>query len=101
MSYADEVAKARRLSILLALYFAPGYTMNRHMLREQISRTGYVTSHDLMQTELAWLHEMQLVDLLEFEAVSLTVRGQDVALGISETPGIRRPSTYELRNGKT
>lgn len=100
MSYADEVAKARRLAILLALYLSAGYTMNRELLREQVSRTGYVTGHDLMQAELAWLKEMQLVDLLEFDAVQLTPRGEDIALSRSETPGVRKPSPGEVR-GKT
>lgn len=100
MSYAEEVAKARRLSILLALYFSTGYSMNRELLREQVSRTGYVTGHDLMLAELSWLKEMQLVDLLEFDAVQLTARGEDIALGRSEIPGVRKPSPGELK-GKT
>lgn len=97
MSYAEEVAKARRLGILLALYFSAGYTMNREQLRVQISNTGYVTGHDLMKAELAWLNEMQLVDLLEFDAVMLTSRGEDVALARSEVPGVRRPSASEIK----
>lgn len=97
MSYAEEVAKARRLAILLSLYFSPGYTLNREMLRELVSNTGYVTGHDLMQVELAWLKEMQLVDLLEFDAVQLTPRGEDAALARSDVPGVRRPSPSEIK----
>jgi hypothetical protein len=97
MSYADNIASARRLAILLALYFAPGYTLNRAALRNQVELTGYVTSADKMAAEIAWLAEMELVEPLELDAVRLTDRGEDVALGRSQTPGVRRPSPGEIR----
>lgn len=99
MSYADNIAAARRLAILLALYFAPGYTLAFPALRNQVTRTGYVTSHDLMASEIAWLSEMGLVERLELDAVRLTDRGEDVALGRSQTPGVRRPSPGEVNRG--
>lgn len=95
MSYAQEISAARRLAILLALYFSPGYTLNRATLRNQVERTGYITSADLMATECAWLVETGLVESLELDAVRLTDRGEDVALGRSQTPGVRRPSPGE------
>lgn len=95
MSYQDKITAARRLAILLALYFASGYTMNRRALHEQVERTGYVCSSDLFAAEVAWLAEMGLVDRLELDAVMLTDRGADVALGKSQTPGVRRPSPGE------
>lgn len=95
MTYADEITAARRLAALLALYFAPGYTLNRAALRNQVERTGYITSVDKMSAEIAWLAEMELVETLELEAVRLTARGEDVALGRSQTPGVRRPSPGE------
>jgi len=95
MTYAQDIAAARRLAILLALYFAPGYTLNRAALRDQVERTGYITSADLMATECAWLSEIGLVEQLELDAVCLTQRGEDVALGRSNTPGVRRPSPGE------
>jgi hypothetical protein len=98
MTYQDKIAAARRLAILLALYFAPGYTLNRAGLRDQVEKTGYVMSTDLFAAELAWLAELGLVNRLEMDAVMLTDRGADVALGKSETPGVRRPSPGE-RNG--
>ncbi|MCZ7655541.1 MAG: hypothetical protein M5R42_16750 [Rhodocyclaceae bacterium] len=36
MSYAQSVRSARRLTILLALFFAPGYTLARAALRGQV-----------------------------------------------------------------
>lgn len=95
MSYADEITAARRLAILLALYFAPGYTLNRAVLRLQVERTGYVTSVDKMASECAWLVEMGLIEALDLDVVRLTDRGEDMALGRSETPGVRRPSPGE------
>ncbi len=115
MSYAEEVARARRLVILQALYFAPGYTLARTLLRQRVEMTGYITGHDLLAAELSWLHELGYVELLEREgggaaagypsasplrgeldAVRLTARGEDVALGRSHTPGVRRPSPGEM-----
>jgi hypothetical protein len=97
VSYADNIAAARRLAMLLALYFAPGYTLGRTVLRNQVEMTGYVTSSDKMSAEIAWLAEMGLVEQLELDAVRLTDRGEDVALGRSQTPGVRRPSPGEVR----
>lgn len=95
MTYAEEIAASRRLAILLALYFAPGYTLNREALRYQVERTGYVTSMALLVSECAWLAEIGLVELLKLDVVRLTTRGLDVALGRSQTPGVRRPSPGE------
>lgn len=100
MSYRDDVARARRLSILQLLYFAADYVLPRTLLCEQLCRTGYMTSRDLLDTELAWLAEQGLVDALELDVVRLTQRGQDVAFGRSETPGVRRPGPNErIGNG--
>lgn len=95
MTYAEEITASRRLAVLLVLYFAPGYTLNRAALRYQVERTGYVTSVDKMHAEIAWLGEMELVEPLELDVVRLTARGEDVALGRSQTPGVRRPSPGE------
>lgn len=92
MSYAKEIAAARRLAILRMLFFAPGYMLNRATLRQQVDMTGYVTSADLMATECAWLAETGLVEQLELDVVRLTERGEDVALGRSQMPGVQRPS---------
>lgn len=96
MSYAEEVQKARRLSILLALYFAPGYTSSLMLLRAHLDNAGFVASVDLMQTELAWLAEQGLIETLKTGAHKLTARGEDVALGRSQSPGVRRPSPGEV-----
>lgn len=96
MSYAQSVEAARRLTILLALYFAPGYTMARAALRGQVELTGYVVSADRLATDIAWLAEQGLIEPLELDAVRLTDRGADVATGRSQAPGVRRPAPGEL-----
>lgn len=96
-TYAKEIAAARRHAILLALYFAMGYTLNRAELRHQVERAGYITSADLMASECAWLAEMQLIEQLELSVVRLAARGEDVALGRSDMPGVSRPSPGQLR----
>lgn len=100
MTYAQDIAAARRLAILLALYFSPGYTLGRAALRDQVGRTGYIASADLMAAECAWLAETGLVELLELDAVRLTDRGEDVGLGRSQTPGVRRPSPGEINGSR-
>lgn len=94
-TYAEEIAAARRRTILVALSFAPGYTLNRTALRLFVERTGYITSADLLAAEVAWLVEMGYVEPLEMDAVRLTARGEDIAKGRSQSPGVRRPSPGE------
>jgi len=96
MSYAENVTAARRLAILLALYFSAGYTLPRPALRSQVALTGYIASSTKMAAEIYWLIEMELIEPLELDAVRLTSRGEDIALGRSLTPGVRRPSPEEV-----
>lgn len=91
MSYKDEVERARRLAMLQALYFADGYCLHRQLLRTRVEAAGYVTSGDKLAAEIAWLAEIGLVEPLELDAVRLTGRGADVALGRAQVPGVRRP----------
>lgn len=97
MSYAEDIAKARRLAILLQLYFAPAYTASLNFLRDQVERTGYAASLDLMATDVEWLREQGLVETVPQGAHRLTARGEDIALGRSQNHGIRRPGPDETR----
>jgi hypothetical protein len=99
MNYSQRISEARRLGILLALFFCPSYMMNRAALREQVARTGYTCSTDLFAIELKWLADAGLVDLLELDAVRLTPMGADVALARCEVPGVRKPLPGEGANG--
>ena len=99
MKYAELVAADRRRAILLALYFAPGYTSPLMTLRELVEQAGYIASHDLMATEMAWLAEQGLVETTEQGAHRLTARGGDVAWGRAENPGVRKPGPGESPKG--
>lgn len=91
--YRENVQKARRLVILLTLYFAAGYTLADALLHTQLASEGFLLSYDLLETEIAWLVEMDLVERLPAGyGVKLTLRGEDVALGRSTTHGVRRPA---------
>lgn len=98
MSYAEEISRARRLAILLQLYFMPGYHGHAAFLRERIEAIGYTTSRDLMLTEMAWLKEQGLIEFDDNHVALLTARGEDVALGKTETPGVRKPRPGEAVN---
>ncbi len=98
--YQEKIQAARRQAILLALHFAPGYTLNRAVLREQVEHTGYVCSADLFITELNWLVEMGYIASDDTPDVyRLTERGSDIALGHTQVPGVRRPSPGEIDHG--
>ena len=96
MSYKDEIERARRLAILMALYMAAGYTLSARALRTQVEAIGYITSADKLMQEVAWLDEMGYVEQLELDAVRLTERGSDIATGRMTAPGVRRPDPGEL-----
>lgn len=96
MSYREAVQHARRLAILLTLYFSEGYVLPRKVLRAQLKNIGFVVGMDLLANELAWLAEMGLLERLELDVVRLSERGEDVALGRSIAPGVRRPSVEEV-----
>ncbi|GAB2182660.1 hypothetical protein DLREEDagrD3_28830 [Denitratisoma sp. agr-D3] len=96
MVYAEEVQKARRLAILLQLYFAPGYTAALDFVRNQVERTGYASSLDQIATDLAWLKEQGLVVTTKHGAHRLSDRGVDVCLARVETPGVLRPRPDEI-----
>ena len=98
MSYADEIRYARRQAILLTLHFADGYTLPRVALRDQVERAGYVMSLDLVATEIAWLTEQGYIESLELDTVRLTARGEDIATGRSQNPGVRRPGPGEVQS---
>jgi hypothetical protein len=91
-TYAEEITASRRLTILLMLNIANGYTMNRSVLRDRVGSTGYVTGMDEMIAELAWLAQRNLIEMLEMDVVRLTYLGEDVANGRGQIDGVRRPS---------
>ena len=92
--YSEFVTQDRRLVLLRALAHAAQYRANGLLLRRYCEAVGHVVSADRLAADLAWLREQALVDLAAVEGVSvatLTQRGQDVANGSAEVPGVSRP----------
>lgn len=81
----------RRLRVLQSLLIAPASVANESVLRGVLMEIGHAVSADLMRTELSWLDEQGLVDVVEngdLYVVRITVRGRDVARGLAKQPGV-------------
>ena len=94
-SFQKAVTEDRRLSILLVLAEAPGYSANAFLLRDAIAEIyGHNASVDQVRTDLAWLGEQGLVEAKttgDVTIATLTARGADVAGGRASVPGVKRP----------
>lgn len=89
-----------RLRVLQILSGVPGYKTHDGMVRSQLAaRYAHALSQDALRSELAWLHEQ---DLLRYEEtngvvlVTLTQRGHDCAAGVTQIPGVARPGPGEM-----
>ena len=94
MSYSDAIAADIRLRILQQLAKAPQYTLPVAPLRTSLNEYGHDLAADRMNTELSWLDEQGLLMLRPVGATSIVVlsmRGEDVAAGRSQVPGVARP----------
>lgn len=94
MSYAAVVTEDRRLVILRVLLDSTAYTANEFILQTMLERFGHLASADQVRTDLAWLHEQQLVEVEQVSDVRiarLTGRGEDVGRGRAQVPGVKRP----------
>lgn len=95
MSFRDHITADLRLVLLRVLECAPGYECNSSILQRSVEDYGHNPSRDQVHTELSWLAEQGLVTLEKPVATvvvaTLTGRGQDVAKGRSNVPGVKRP----------
>ncbi|MBO1856814.1 ArsR family transcriptional regulator [Burkholderia cenocepacia] len=94
MSYSELVQADRRLLILRALSETNGYGANRRLIQQFLDSEGHIVSRDLVDAEIAWLAEVGLVTVRD-DAVLLSERGGDVAVGRATVPGVRRPTPGE------
>jgi hypothetical protein len=93
-SYADHVTQDRRLVLLRVLLDSAAYRANEYMLQTMVETLGHVVSADQIRTELAWLREQGLItteDVAGVRIAKLITRGEDVARGRVEVPGVKRP----------
>lgn len=92
--FPDFVRERRRLAVLELLAEAPGYSHNDAVLRSALAACGLPVSADALRGDLAWLAEQGLVGVEEIGGVRvarLRERGEDVAAGRAECPGVARP----------
>lgn len=92
--FAAHLAEDRRLVILRVLLESSAYTANEYLLHSMVERLGHVVSTDRIHTDLVWLQEQDLLTVDEVAGVriaKLLTRGEDVARGRAEVPGVKRP----------
>lgn len=94
MDYEAFITEDRRLVLLRALQAAAQYRTNALLLRRYCEAVGHAVSADRLEQDLAWLAEQGLAQLQKAGGVTvavLTPRGQDVATGAAQVPGVARP----------
>lgn len=81
----------RRLAILRVLRESNGYSASDALLRMMLEQLGHRAGMDAVQADLAWLRDAGLLSLSVVGGVylaALTARGEDVALGRTQVPGV-------------
>lgn len=94
MNFNEFQTRDRRLVLLRGLEAAVQYRANALLLRRYCDAMGHVVSADRIEADLAWLAEQSLATTEQHAGVTiatLTQRGQDVAVGRAEHPGVQRP----------
>lgn len=92
--FEQHMRADRRLVLLRVLLHSPAYTGNEYMLQQMAEQLGHVVSADQIRTDLAWLAEQGLLTLETVQGVQiarLAGRGEDVARGRVEVPGVKKP----------
>lgn len=88
MSHDKATPTKRRHSLLASLYFEDHGTARVHTLVGKMERVHNIAiSADLVRADLAWLAEMELVQLTG-DAAQVTERGRDVVNGRAAFPGL-------------
>lgn len=93
MQFAEALKEDRRLVVLTLLVQSPAATCNAYVLHQHLPNYGHATSLDTVKTDLAWLAEQGLVQLVNETPVlvaSISERGADVAAGRATAPGVKR-----------
>jgi hypothetical protein len=93
-SYAEDVARHRRLAVLRHLAEVTDYVSNESVLLDVLRKLGLPLSQDALMTELYWLREQGFIafdSASPFIVVTATRRGIDLAQGLAEHPGVQRP----------
>lgn len=95
--FKDLVAELRRTAILRILFNAPAKTCNSDILKMVLNERGIVTSGEDLNSDIDFLFENRCIehkynsDAWELKIVTLTEKGEDVALDRQTVSGVRRP----------
>lgn len=92
--YLQHIAEHRRLSTLLLLKESPGYAANDSIIQTALKKFALIASRDQVKADIAWLREQGLVTAEAVEhlvVATITQRGLDVAGGVAEVPGVKKP----------
>ncbi|NPA72689.1 MAG: hypothetical protein GXO35_07655 [Gammaproteobacteria bacterium] len=93
MDFKQQETLHQRRVIIEVLEKDSDYSHNELILKSALKSLGHNLSTDKLNSELAWLEELSLitVELVgEIRVARLTARGQDVATGAAQVPGIAR-----------
>lgn len=97
-SFTERLREDRRLVMLRLLSEQPGYRMNSSNLHAGLHHLAVAASRDDVATDLHWLRDQGLVlldtvpEAPSLSLVTITGRGNDVAVGNATVPGISRPT---------
>ena len=85
----------RRLAILKHLERSSEFTSNASILIDVVRGVGIASSDAQIRGALAWLDERELIEMTDHGHVVIataTVRGAEVARGLVQHPGVKRPT---------
>ncbi|EPB6723269.1 ArsR family transcriptional regulator [Vibrio fluvialis] len=94
MSFKELLQEDQRLVILRSLHEMAGYEANESIIDSCLDAYGHKISRDMVRNHLAWLEEQGLLTLRDVggcQVARLTGRGEDVATGQAQVPGVKRP----------
>ncbi len=94
MSFAETLARARRLAILQGLKRSASYRANARLLRSYCEAVGITTLTSDLRDDLAYLEQRLLVKLdieEDVKTATLTELGLDVANGHAVVADVDRP----------
>ncbi|ELE2164755.1 ArsR family transcriptional regulator [Vibrio fluvialis] len=94
MSFKELLTEDQRLVILRSLHEMAGYEANESIIDSCLDAYGHKISRDMVRNHLAWLEEQGLLTLRDVggcQVARLTGRGEDVATGQAQVPGVKRP----------
>lgn len=96
MSWVELLQEDRRLAILRVLHDQPGLCLNDSVIHVALERLGHTVGRDTVRSDMAWLQDVGTVVTEEVAGrvlvAKLTQRGEDVALGRTKIPGIKKPN---------